>query len=75
MKKIRLYLLKIQGKAKIPDYIQVRDANFSLIGYYRPERIKKLAKYPEHSEKIVAEISKKADSLPFGKVIPIDICL
>ncbi len=75
MKNIRLYLLKIQGEAKIPDYIQVRDANFSLIGYYRPGRIKKLMRYPEHSEKIIAEISKKVQDLPFGKVIPIDICL
>lgn len=30
-----MYILKIQGTDKIPDYIQIRDENFSLIAYFK----------------------------------------
>jgi hypothetical protein len=30
-----LYILKIQGSGKVPDYIQIRDEDFSLIAYFR----------------------------------------
>jgi hypothetical protein len=30
-----MYILKIQGTEKIPDYIQIRDENFSLIAYFK----------------------------------------
>ena len=38
------YFLKIKGKAKIPDYIQIRDETFTLTGYYRPDRKEKIIK-------------------------------
>jgi len=30
-----MYILKIQGTDKIPDYVQIRDENFSLIAYFK----------------------------------------
>jgi len=30
-----MYIMKIQGTDKIPDYIQIRDENFSLIAYFK----------------------------------------
>ena len=30
-----MYILKIRGTSKIPDYIQIRDVDFSLIAYFK----------------------------------------
>ena len=41
-----MYIFKVKGKAKIPDYIQLRDEDFVLIAYFRADRpLKKLEKY------------------------------
>lgn len=64
-----IYLIKIKGKAKIPDYVQIRDADFTLIGYFRPGRNEKTVKsldlstYQERLEQCIAE-------MPFGKITP-----
>lgn len=66
------YILKIKGKAKIPDYIQVRDEHFTLIGYFRPDREEKLDKTfsdPEHATKIRELIRE----LPYGRIHKIDL--
>jgi hypothetical protein len=66
-----MYILKIKGKAKIPDYIQIRDDDFTLKAYFRVDR-------PEKSlEKIGLgdrreELLKLIDEIPFGKVLKID---
>ena len=36
-----MYILKIKGKAKIPDYIQIRDNDFTLKAYFRVDRPEK----------------------------------
>lgn len=49
------YLMKVKGKAKIPDYIQLRDENMTLIGYFRPgrkERLDKVVKDIDIAEKL-----------------------
>lgn len=62
-----MYILKIKGKAKIPNYIQIRDNNFTLIAYFRADRPEKalircgLADREE-------EIIKIVENLPFGKI-------
>jgi hypothetical protein len=62
-----VYIIKIQGKAKIPDYIQLRDNDFVLVAYFRADReLKNLEKYglegqEEYLSKLIAE-------LPFGKL-------
>ena len=66
-----MYILKIKGKAKIPDYIQIRDDDFTLKAYFRVDR-------PEKSlEKIGLgerrdELLKLIEEIPFGKVLKID---
>lgn len=34
-----MYILKVKGSAKIPDYIQIRDENFTLVAYFRTDNI------------------------------------
>ena len=33
-----MYIIKVRGKAKIPDYIQLRNDKFVLIAYFRADR-------------------------------------
>ncbi len=61
------YILKIQGKAKIPDYVQLRDEQFTLLAYFRldrPEKALEKAGLGEHEADLIAFLQ----SLPFGKV-------
>jgi len=30
-----MYILKTKGSDKIPDYVQIRDANFSLVAHFK----------------------------------------
>jgi hypothetical protein len=66
-----MYIMKIKGKSKIPDYIQIRDEDFMLLGYFRADRpLKSLEKFnlqgkEEYLESLINE-------LPFGKLIKID---
>jgi hypothetical protein len=62
-----MYVIKVKGKAKIPDYIQLRDENFVLIAYFRADRpMKNLEKYGlEGKEDLLKDI---LDKLPFGKL-------
>lgn len=62
-----MYILKIQGKAKIPDFIQIRDDDFTLVGYFRVDFAEKgLEKIGlgNKSKEIISIIH----NLPFGKV-------
>jgi hypothetical protein len=63
----KLYIIKVKGKAKIPDYIQLRDENFVLIAYFRADRpLKKLEKFGLEGKE--EALQKLIDSLPFGKL-------
>ena len=66
-----MYVIKVKGKAKIPDYIQLRDESFVLIAYFRADRpLKNLEKYGmEGREEALQEV---LDKLPFGKLKEID---
>jgi hypothetical protein len=67
-----LYIIKIKGKAKIPDYIQLRDDGFVLIAYFRADReIKNMEKFGlGGKEEALAELIK---TLPFGKLQKLEI--
>ena len=67
-----MYIIKIKGKAKIPDYIQLRNDDFILVAYFRTDRpIKKLEKYGmEGKEEVLRTV---IDELPFGKLQKLDI--
>jgi hypothetical protein len=67
-----IYIIKIQGKARIPDYVQIRDGNYTLLAYFRADRPEKaLAKCGlEHlSEKIM----ERVHGMPFGKLEKMEI--
>jgi len=62
-----VYIIKIQGKAKIPDYIQLRDKDFVLVAYFRADReLKNLEKYGLAGKEEF--LSKLISELPFGKL-------
>jgi hypothetical protein len=62
-----MYIIKVKGKAKIPDYIQLRDTNFVLVAYFRADRpLKNLDKYGlDGKEEVLKEL---IDTLEFGKL-------
>ena len=67
------YLMKVKGKAKIPDYIQLRDEALTLIGYFRPgrnERLEKVVKDPE-----IAQVLKEAieNISEYGKLTKVEV--
>jgi hypothetical protein len=67
------YLMKVKGKAKIPDYIQLRDENLTLIGYFRPgrkERLEKVVKNEEHASHLQSVIDQMTE---YGKMTRIEI--
>ena len=33
-----MYIIKVKGVAKIPDYVQLRDEKFTLLAYFRLDR-------------------------------------
>ena len=66
-----MYLLKIRGKSKIPDYIQIRDEDFTLIDYFRMDRpLKNLDKIGLAGKE--EYIKSLIDELPFGKLTKIE---
>lgn len=62
-----MYIIKVKGVAKIPDYVQLRDENFTLLAYFRVDR-------PDKSlEKIglgdqLEYIMSIVNELPFGQI-------
>jgi hypothetical protein len=70
---MEMYILKIKGKAKIPDYIQIRDAHFTLKGYFRLDRPEKGLEKCGFTGDRLTQIMNLINELPFGKVHKIDI--
>ena len=67
-----MYIIKFKGKAKIPDYIQLRNKDMVLVDYFRADRpIDKLRNYKIKSPD--NQIIKYINSLPFGKLEPLNI--
>jgi len=67
-----MYIIKVRGKAKIPDYIQLRNEKFVLIAYFRADRpLKKLERLGlgGKAEKLKLFIEK----MPFGKLKPLEL--
>ena len=68
----RMYIIKVKGKAKIPDYIQIRDENFVLVAYFRADRpLKNIEKFGLQGKE--QELSALIQELPFGKLQKLDI--
>ncbi|GAB4419214.1 MAG: hypothetical protein OHK0039_31410 [Bacteroidia bacterium] len=67
------FIIKVKGKAKIPDYIQLRDSDLTLIGYFRPSRQERLTKVipNEAHANIILDAIEQLDT--YGRVTRIDI--
>ncbi len=67
-----MYIFKVKGKAKIPDYIQLRNDDFVLVAYFRADRIdKNLEKYGLLGKE--AAFYELVNKLPFGKLEKLDL--
>jgi len=66
-----MYILKVKGTAKIPDYVQLRDDHFTLLAYFRvdrPEKALTKAGLGDREE----EIKKIINQIPYGKMQKLD---
>lgn len=67
-----MYIIKVKGKAKIPDYIQIRDENFVLVAYFRADRpMKNIEKFGLEGKE--EALVKLINELPFGKLQKLEI--
>lgn len=67
-----MYIIKVKGKAKIPDYIQLRDDNFVLIAYFRADRpLKNMDRYGLADKEV--ELAAIIQNLEFGKLQKLEI--
>jgi len=67
-----MYIIKVKGKAKIPNYIQIRDENFVLVAYFRADRpMKNLEKFGLEGKEEALEALIR--DLPFGKLKKLDL--
>ena len=62
-----MFIIKVKGKAKIPDYIQLRDQNMVLVAYFRADRPLKILKKLGLEGKEESFLRLIA-ALPFGKL-------
>jgi hypothetical protein len=66
-----MYIIKVKGVAKIPDYVQLRDEQFTLLAYFRVDRPEKtldkigLGDKAEHIMNLIKD-------LPFGQIVKLE---
>jgi len=68
----KMYIIKVKGVAKIPDYVQLRDDKFTLLAYFRVDRPEKsLDKAGLHDKtEYIMNIIK---DLPFGQILKLEL--
>lgn len=67
-----MYIIKVKGVAKIPDYVQLRDEKFTLLAYFRVDRPdKSLEKIGlSHKSEYIMNVVK---DLPFGQILKLEL--
>ena len=67
-----MYVIKVKGVAKIPDYVQLRDEQFTLLAYFRVDRPDKSLEKLGLGDKTeyIMDIVKE---LPFGQIRKIEL--
>jgi len=66
-----MYIMKVKGTARIPDYVQIRDNSFTLIAYFRADRPEtELARLG--MKEMEEKFRKKIEEIPYGKLTLID---
>ena len=67
-----MYVIKVKGVAKIPDYVQLRDEKFTLLAYFRVDRPDKTLEKIGLGDK-AEEIMNIVKDLPFGQILKLNI--
>ena len=67
-----MYVIKVKGVAKIPDYVQLRDEHFTLLAYFRVDRPDKSLEKIGLGDK-ASYIMDMVKDLPFGQILKLDI--
>lgn len=67
-----MYIIKVKGIAKIPDYVQLRDDKFTLLAYFRVDRPDKSLEKLGLGDKL-PDIMNVVKDLPFGQIAKLDI--
>lgn len=67
-----MYIIKVKGIAKIPDYVQLRDDKFTLLAYFRVDRPDKSLDKLGLGDK-QDYIMEMVRSLPFGQVTKLEL--
>ncbi|MBB1643744.1 MULTISPECIES: fructose-6-phosphate aldolase [Sphingobacterium] len=62
-----MYIIKVKGVAKIPDYVQLRDDAFTLLAYFRVDRPDKSLDKVGLGEK-AEYIMQLVKEMPFGQI-------
>ncbi len=62
-----MYVIKVKGVAKIPDYVQLRDDAFTLLAYFRVDRPDKSLEKLGLGDK-AAQIMEIVKAMPFGQI-------
>lgn len=67
-----MYIIKIQGTNKIPDYVQIRDDRFTLIAYFKvssPRRALAKCGLADKTESVM----KIVNELSYGQICKLDV--
>ncbi len=67
-----MYIIKVKGIAKIPDYVQLRDDKFTLLAYFRVDRPDKSLDKLGLADKL-DYIMQMVKDLPFGQIAKLEI--
>jgi len=68
----KMYIIKVKGVAKIPDYVQLRDDKFTLLAYFRVDRPDKSLDKVGLQDK-AAQIMNIVKELPFGQILKLEL--
>jgi len=67
-----MYIIKVKGVAKIPDYVQLRDDKFTLLAYFRVDRPDKTLDKIGLADK-ADYIMNVVKDLPFGQILKLEL--
>lgn len=67
-----MYVIKVKGVAKIPDYVQLRDDAFTLLAYFRVDRPDKSLEKLGLGDK-AAHIMEIVQEMPFGQIKKLEL--
>jgi hypothetical protein len=67
-----MYVIKVKGVAKIPDYVQLRDDEFTLLAYFRVDRPEKSLDKVGLTDK-AEYIMNIIKDLPCGQILKLEL--